>query len=71
LNDKDIGRAKEPLKYRWFQKKAWQDEIKRMLASGLKLPAPKAQRGRLVGLESPLPGAPNPGILLAIAHAVM
>ena len=36
LNDKDIGRAKELLKYRWFQKKPWQDEIKRMLASGLK-----------------------------------
>ncbi len=28
--------AKELLKYRWFQKKPWQDEIKRMLASGLK-----------------------------------
>src|SRR5437867_3208492 len=36
LNDKDTGRAKELLKYRWFQKKPWQDEIKRMLASGLK-----------------------------------
>ena len=36
LNDKDIGRAKELLKYRWFQKKDWQEEIKRMLASGLK-----------------------------------
>jgi DNA topoisomerase-6 subunit A len=36
LNDKDIGRAKEPLKYRWFQKKLWQEEIKQMLASGLK-----------------------------------
>ena len=24
------------LKYRWFQKKPWQEEIKRMLASGLK-----------------------------------
>ena len=36
LNDKDIGRAKELLKYRWFQKKPWQEEIKRMLASGLK-----------------------------------
>src|ERR1700751_727550 len=36
LNDKDIARAKELTKYRWFQKKAWQDEIKRMLASGLK-----------------------------------
>jgi len=23
-------------KYRWFQKKPWQEEIKRMLASGLK-----------------------------------
>src|SRR6266571_4565637 len=36
LNDKDIGRAKELLKYRWFDKKPWQEEIKRMLASGLK-----------------------------------
>ena len=34
--DKDIGRTKELLKYRWFQKKAWQDEIKRRLAPGLK-----------------------------------
>ena len=36
LNDKDIGRARELLKYRWFQKKEWQTEIERMLASGLK-----------------------------------
>src|SRR5499425_880277 len=36
LNDKDVGRAKELLKYRWFQKKGWQDEIRRMLAAGLK-----------------------------------
>ena len=36
LNDKDISRAKELLKYRWFQRKPWQEEIKRMLASGLK-----------------------------------
>jgi len=36
LNDKDVSRAKELLKYRWFQKKPWQEEIKRMLASGLK-----------------------------------
>jgi DNA topoisomerase-6 subunit A len=36
LNDKDVGRAKELIKYRWFQKKPWQEEIKRMLASGLK-----------------------------------
>src|ERR1043166_8424583 len=36
LNEKDTGRAKELLKYRWFQKKPWQEEIKRMLASGLK-----------------------------------
>src|SRR5438445_2821460 len=33
LNDKDVSRAKELLNYRWFQKKEWQDEIKRMLAS--------------------------------------
>jgi DNA topoisomerase-6 subunit A len=36
LNEKDIARAKELLAYRWFQKKPWQEEIKRMLASGLK-----------------------------------
>ncbi|HUF93640.1 MAG TPA: DNA topoisomerase IV subunit A [Candidatus Limnocylindria bacterium] len=36
LNDKDITRARELLAYPWFQKKPWQEEIKRMLASGLK-----------------------------------
>jgi DNA topoisomerase-6 subunit A len=36
LNEKDISRAKELLNYAWFQKKPWQAEIKRMLASGLK-----------------------------------
>lgn len=36
LNDKDISRAKELMNYPWFQKKEWQVEIKRMLASGLK-----------------------------------
>jgi DNA topoisomerase-6 subunit A len=36
LNDKDIARGKEILNYPWFQKKEWQAEIKRMLASGLK-----------------------------------
>src|SRR5438105_1723345 len=36
LNDKDITRARELLNYQWFQKKAWQQEIKRMLSSGLK-----------------------------------
>lgn len=36
LNEKDIARAKELLNYQWFQKPAWQTEIKRMLASGLK-----------------------------------
>jgi len=36
LNDKDVARAKELLGYTWFQKKSWQAEIKRMLASGLK-----------------------------------
>ena len=33
LNDKDINRACELLKYRWFQKKEWQNEIKGMLAN--------------------------------------
>jgi DNA topoisomerase-6 subunit A len=36
LNDKDTARAKELLNYPWFQKKPWQEEIKRMLSSGLK-----------------------------------
>src|SRR5215813_166527 len=36
LNDKDVARAKELLSYTWFNKKGWQDEIKRMLSSGLK-----------------------------------
>lgn len=36
LNDKDTTRARELLNYRWFQKPAWQQEIKRMLSSGLK-----------------------------------
>jgi len=36
LNDKDVGRAKELINYRWFRKKHWQEEIKRMLATGLK-----------------------------------
>src|SRR5829696_2690719 len=36
LNDKDIARAKELMNYQWFQKPAWQAEIKRMLGSGLK-----------------------------------
>ena len=31
-----MSRAKELLKYRWFDKKPWQEEIKRMLGSGLK-----------------------------------
>src|SRR5438552_17790588 len=36
LNDKDINRARELLKYKWFQKKEWQNEIKGMLSTGLK-----------------------------------
>src|SRR6516225_9779220 len=36
LNDKDVSRARELLNYAWFQKKDWQQEIKRMLSSGLK-----------------------------------
>jgi DNA topoisomerase-6 subunit A len=30
------ARARELLGYTWFQKKSWQEEIKRMLSSGLK-----------------------------------
>jgi DNA topoisomerase VI subunit A len=36
LNDKDVNRARELLNYPWFQKKSWQNEIKRMLSMGLK-----------------------------------
>ncbi len=36
LNEKDIARAKELMNYQWFQKPAWQAEIKRMLSMGLK-----------------------------------
>ena len=36
LNDKDINRARELLKYKLFQKKEWQNEIKGMLSTGLK-----------------------------------
>jgi len=36
LNDKDVARARELLAYTWFSKKPWQEEIKRMLSSGLK-----------------------------------
>jgi DNA topoisomerase-6 subunit A len=36
LNEKDTSRARELLNYNWFQKKPWQEEIKRMLSSGLK-----------------------------------
>src|SRR5512138_3807664 len=36
LNDKDVARARELLSYSWFAKKPWQEEIKRMLSSGLK-----------------------------------
>ena len=35
LNENDIACAKELLNYQWFQKPAWQAEIKRMHTSGL------------------------------------
>ena len=50
LNDKDISRAKELLKYRWFQKKAWQDEIKR---HARERPQVRARRARQQGLPLP------------------
>ncbi|MCA9667542.1 MAG: DNA topoisomerase IV subunit A [Myxococcales bacterium] len=37
LNDQDISRAKQMLAYPWFDKKAWQKELKTMLRSGVKL----------------------------------
>ena len=50
LNDKDISRAKELLKYRWFQKKPWQEEIKRMLGERAQV---RARRARQQGLPLP------------------
>lgn len=37
LNDEDKKRAQQILKYDWFQKKEWQDEIKHMLETDVKL----------------------------------
>jgi len=37
LNEQDIKRCKEIMKYEWFQKKDWQEEIKHMLKRGVKL----------------------------------
>ncbi len=37
LNDEDTARAKQLLAYEWFQKPAWQKEIKNMLRAGVKL----------------------------------
>jgi len=37
LNKEDIARAKQILKYPWFQKKEWQREIQKMLKDGVKL----------------------------------
>lgn len=37
LNQQDIGRAKQMLAYPWFQKKPWQEELKTMLKSNVKL----------------------------------
>jgi DNA topoisomerase-6 subunit A len=36
LAQEDISRAKQILEYPWFQKKPWQEEIKQMLATGVK-----------------------------------
>jgi DNA topoisomerase-6 subunit A len=38
LSQKDVSRAKEIMKYPWFQKKReWQKEISQMLKSGVKM----------------------------------
>lgn len=37
LTDEDVRRAKEIMAYPWFQKKAWQREIRHMLSLGVKL----------------------------------
>jgi hypothetical protein len=57
INYKDISRAKELLKYRWLQKKPWQDEIKRMLASGLKYETRRAGQQGLPLPDQDLPTA--------------
>ena len=57
LNDKDIGRAKELLSYPWFQKKPWQEEIKRML---VERPQVRARRAREQGLPVPDQDLPAP-----------
>ena len=72
LNDKDIGRAKELAKYRWFQKKPWQEEIKRMLGSGLKyeLDALANKDFQLPDQDLPAEEAQRAGLAgLALGHA--
>ena len=46
LNEKDIARAKELLNYEWFQKPAWQVEIKRMLVERLEVRTRRAGQQR-------------------------
>lgn len=36
LDAQDVSRAKQVLEYPWFQKKTWQEEIKQLLANGVK-----------------------------------
>ena len=37
LDQQDLNRAKQILDYPWFQKEAWQKELKKMLSNGVKL----------------------------------
>ena len=57
LNDKDIARARELLDYTWFQKKGWQEEIKRMLVERAQV---RAGRPRQQGLPVPHQEVPAP-----------
>ncbi len=65
LNDKDISRAKELLKYRWFQKKPWQDEIKRMLVERAQVRAGRAGQQGLPLPDQDLPAEEAQGRGLA------
>ena len=37
LNDRDVARARQMMKYPWFQGSRWQKEIKKMLSNGFKM----------------------------------
>jgi DNA topoisomerase VI subunit A len=57
LNEKDITRAKELLNYQWFQKPAWQQEIKRMLTKRAEVRTGRAGEQRLSIPNQEVPAA--------------